>query len=1205
MADAFSMADKRAQRKVSSMFSQLDALEERSNSRAEAHRDASGKFVQRKSANGRSSSSQRDASSSALATGSGGPIEDEDVTAPATYKMCSGMYFRTDSGSAPESSGIAPRPMSDEALRKQMDEMLDSSPNRKKMPSMPSRRSLLQEGVVYFTRESSATDYATDVRDVKWTSQTFAEQIAEQGSSGLEGLAGMTNEARRNRKREQEEKRASRLASRQDRQFHADQARVDFGPTTRDKKERRERQEKMDKNAFLAAQASAGKDFSRRSRRIIVANGVAIISQVLFVYDAYQGKSVELNLPSGQQDPAPRFVFIYTLCGISGSVLALFIVTVLSAVLVSNGLKARSLQTLCPLMVHFQYLSAFLQELSLFNHIGYMSVFYERVPAYYPGPPGQPIYTVLIIAQLALAAALPPIMIFCIMQTKQMCYNNFKKFVSPEMVQKHIYIAIGTGQILSGLLVMGICSLNAYQLFQEINGIPAEQVWHPLLINWNYIVYPFYGLVSLSLGLYYLSVTGKMSKYELEAMHIEETKESALLAGQRVLLIKGTACTLKHIVDKPSLNGQHGTIESSGVDDQGKVLVSIEGKEVRVEEFQIGVTTPAKELEDIKERAKLRTAEIQYLFEKKGESLAVRQRLYVTLGQAMCGFLCLALALLLIQAQFCALTVYQFLREDILNSYAQLDIDQKAENGIQHQLEMCADWSRCFEGTDRPSFCGTCAIPIPAEDAWGDLLPVGERLITAEMLVQPTFVGKSLFSGSSLVYIIIGASIGGGVGFIIAIIFLRGIAKVKLVWTCCYTLFIVILFAIIGVAAAPIPSILVPYNGLSEAQCTAFNNSPKMFRPALYIDPECLLLTSAMSAKKKFEDDARYSVMGTLVNALIFLFESLSNLARAIQARGPTQWAKFEAEVFFIYYLIVAALLLGVNILQNLHTPELEAIEDAYWNTTAFGTEMSEIYGEAFPILVENRWSFQRQRGYSKESKGIADGYWYNLQLTLPILIGVVIAQLFAIVSGRVAPEKFWIPTFRAVLVFDSVLILTIYLSMTYLSVQANNLVNNMIFIIILPLMVQFGFAIFYACKSEILPIFENLPANPIFSTFIQVSYVLPVAGIVLCNIGLSYGIFYGFSDGVEESIPPPAGLNARSTSTGLLMTGIIILGVFGIAFVVTAAKRAIAYYLDWSQMAADKLAEMYPTVFGAPVEVEEDAEAPRQKVAERKDPGE
>ena len=138
------MADKRAQRKVSSMFSQLDALEERSNSRAEAHRDASGKFVQRKSANGRSSASQRDASSSALATGSGGPIEDEDVTAPATYKMCSGMYFRTDSGSAPESSGIAPRPMSDEALRKQMDEMLDSSPNRKKMPSMPSRRSLRQ-----------------------------------------------------------------------------------------------------------------------------------------------------------------------------------------------------------------------------------------------------------------------------------------------------------------------------------------------------------------------------------------------------------------------------------------------------------------------------------------------------------------------------------------------------------------------------------------------------------------------------------------------------------------------------------------------------------------------------------------------------------------------------------------------------------------------------------------------------------------------------------------------------------------------------------------------------------------------------------------------------------------------------------------------------------------------------------------------------
>ena len=169
------------------MFSQLDALEERSNSRAEAHRDASGKFVQRKSANGRLSASQRDASPSALATGSGGPIEDEDVTAPATYKMCSGMYLRTDSGSAPESSGIAPPPMSDEAFRKQMDEMLDSSPNRKKMPSMPSRRSLLQEGVVYFTRSRPPRTTRPTSATSSGRARPLRSRLPSRGQAGSRG----------------------------------------------------------------------------------------------------------------------------------------------------------------------------------------------------------------------------------------------------------------------------------------------------------------------------------------------------------------------------------------------------------------------------------------------------------------------------------------------------------------------------------------------------------------------------------------------------------------------------------------------------------------------------------------------------------------------------------------------------------------------------------------------------------------------------------------------------------------------------------------------------------------------------------------------------------------------------------------------------------------------------------------------------------
>ena len=77
------------------------------------------------------------------------------------------------------------------------------------------------------------------------------------------------------------------------------------------------------------------------------------------------------QLPSGLQ-PAPAIVIVYTLCGIVGSLLALFVIAVLSGVLYSHGLKARSLHIICPLAVYMQYLSAFLQLLSVFNHVGYL-----------------------------------------------------------------------------------------------------------------------------------------------------------------------------------------------------------------------------------------------------------------------------------------------------------------------------------------------------------------------------------------------------------------------------------------------------------------------------------------------------------------------------------------------------------------------------------------------------------------------------------------------------------------------------------------------------------------------------------------------------------------------------------------------------------------------------------------------------------------
>ena len=70
----------------------------------------------------------------------------------------------------------------------------------------------------------------------------------------------------------------------------------------------------------------------------------------------------------------------------------------------TQGLKSPSLQKICPLIVKFQYLSAFLQLQSLFNHIGYLSSFLERLTTIYPAEEAW--YTAIIIGELVRSPAI-------------------------------------------------------------------------------------------------------------------------------------------------------------------------------------------------------------------------------------------------------------------------------------------------------------------------------------------------------------------------------------------------------------------------------------------------------------------------------------------------------------------------------------------------------------------------------------------------------------------------------------------------------------------------------------------------------------------------------------------------------------------------------------------------------------------------------
>jgi len=480
---------------------------------------------------------------------------------------------------------------------------------------------------------------------------------------------------------------------------------------------------------------------------------------------------------------------------------------------------------------------------------------------------------------------------------------------------------------------------------------------------------------------------------------------------------------------------------------------------------------------------------------------------------------------------------------------------------MQIQDNLCPLWTQCFEGSPTQLYgskCGRCSIPVPDG-------------VDIAALTRPTFADGNLFGGTSLILIIITASVGGVLGLVLGCCLVRGVAKVGWITTLCTTLVLIVLVAIPAVCTATLPSVLFDHYPIEQSLCSTADIDP-VTSGVQRVSAECLQITAAQQAESLFVTDARLSVTGVLANMLIFLVESLTNLSRAIQVRGPTLWAKFEVNVFLIYYLFVAGCLLVLNLLRD---GELfTQINEIYANATEFGATISGAFGADFPLTLDVRWPFQRQ-------EAVATGLWYNIHDVVPQLVVVVVVQLVPLIAGCVAPEAWWVNLFRVALIIDTFILITLYTAMSFMAMAAINLVNNIVAILIIPLGVQYLFAILYALQSDIAPLKASLPVSPVLSIMTRFVYILPILCFLGISVGLSYWIFWGFDDGVEPGAPVlvPAetaqefGLTMIAACGGVLLVMLLIGSCFAI-------KIVVRYYDDWTQMAADKLAQHYPSTF-------------------------
>ena len=135
---------------------------------------------------------------------------------------------------------------------------------------------------------------------VSYNLKTFAGYLDSHPESSLAVSAGVvTPEARMSRKKQQEEQKAKRMASRMERQLRAEKARVEYGMSSTEKKERDDRAARLAQQAFDAGQLKAGKDYKKLSTRVVAANLIAAGGQILFMFDV---RAHDANVPSAWQD---------------------------------------------------------------------------------------------------------------------------------------------------------------------------------------------------------------------------------------------------------------------------------------------------------------------------------------------------------------------------------------------------------------------------------------------------------------------------------------------------------------------------------------------------------------------------------------------------------------------------------------------------------------------------------------------------------------------------------------------------------------------------------------------------------------------------------------------------------------------------------------------------------------------------------------
>jgi hypothetical protein len=206
-----------------------------------------------------------------------------DMVHPSESQQDAGNRWQRDSVDGlrvkPRGSryGSSTRPASIESLRRMMAEM--EEPKAFTRPTVPFASSRGHEQRSFGMYEETGDTDVTG-RAVSFETKTFAQSVQESYVDNMATLSTMSDTQRRNRKEQQEAEKARRAGSRLERQAQADEAKIQFGLSSTEKKDRAKRAERMDQQQYDSVREKAVASLTHHARRLLLSNFIALITQV-------------------------------------------------------------------------------------------------------------------------------------------------------------------------------------------------------------------------------------------------------------------------------------------------------------------------------------------------------------------------------------------------------------------------------------------------------------------------------------------------------------------------------------------------------------------------------------------------------------------------------------------------------------------------------------------------------------------------------------------------------------------------------------------------------------------------------------------------------------------------------------------------------------------------------------------------------------